>query len=101
MEEWKTQASALFFIEHLPVNTVADIVNRRRETVSRYLCGREGYGDEMAFRKAQSRERRKTYQQDWDKANRPERYRYISGDTLRTEHELAVKILSKERFSHE
>ncbi len=101
MEEWKTQASALFFIDHLNIKTIAEVVMRKRETVSRYLNGCEGYGKEMAFRKIQSRKRRRDYQANWDKANRPERYRCVSGDTIRAEHETAVKILSKERFCHE
>ncbi len=101
MEEWKAQAFALFFIEHMNINTIAEIVKRRRETVSRHLCGCEGYKAEMAFRKVQSKEQRKDYQDNWDKENRPERYRHINGETLRAEHELAVRILSKERFCHE
>ncbi len=101
MEGWQKQASALFFDEHLGIGVIAGIVRRTRETVSRYIHDCEGYDAEIAFRKAQSQERRKAQQTDWDRNNRPERYRCVSGDTMRQEHELAVRILSRERHCHE
>lgn len=98
--DWREQAKALFFIDHLGIKEISILIRKSRETVSRYITECEGYQDEMAFRKVQSAENRKEYQRNWDRSNRSQRYSNtaISKDTIKREHEIAVKVLSSERY---
>lgn len=97
--EWKRQAKALFFIDRLDIKEIAFIVHRARETVSRFLNDCEGYEAEMAMRKKQSAKNRKEYQRNWDRENRSSKTGDITGDSLKREHDQAVRILSRERFN--
>lgn len=97
LSEWREQAEALFFIDHMEIIEIAFIVKKARETVSRYINECDGYDEEMAFRKSRSAERRKEYQRQWDKENRPNRYGLVTAESLRREHELAAIALSRER----
>lgn len=97
MKEWQRQAEALFFIDRLGICEIAEIVHKSRETVSRYITACDGYADEMTARKKWSTENRKEYQRQWDRENR-HRYNNIGGETMKREHEIAVMILSHEKF---
>jgi hypothetical protein len=95
--EWKEQAKALFFIEHLGITEIAASVGRVRETVSRFINACDGYDDEIEFRKKQSADRRKDYQLQWDRDNRSTAYR-VTDDSVKREHITAVRILSAEKY---
>ena len=92
--DWREQAKALFFIDHFTITTIADILQRSRETVSRFICTCEGYDEEMLYRKGQSAERRKESKRRWNQEYR----NTITKESLRQEHETAVKILSAEKY---
>lgn len=97
VRNWKEQAQALFFVDHVGVTEIAAVVSRARETVSRYLNDCEGYEAEMAFRRKQSEAQRREYKRQWDRHNRAGLYD-ITKDSLRREHEIAVRVLSAEKF---
>lgn len=98
---WQEQAKALFFIEHLRMTEIAEIVKKSRETISRFISSCEGYEEEKAFRKSRSIIQRKEYRKEWDRKNRSTlnpAAMAISKESLRREHELAVRILSSEKY---
>jgi leucyl aminopeptidase len=76
-------------------------LKKSRETISRFIGSCEGYEEEKAFRKGRSIVQRKEYQRDWDRKNRSTlnpAAMAISKESLRREHELAVRILSSEKY---
>lgn len=95
--EWREQVKALFFVDHLGVGEIAVVVQKARETVSRFITDCDGYDEEMEFRKERSNHYRREYQRQWDAANRAAMYD-VTKDSLRREHETASKILSSEKY---
>lgn len=95
---WQEQAEALFFIEHLGINEIAKIVKRHRNSVSAHLNNCPDYEKETEYRKIKSKEARREYQRNWVRQSRSERYQQITGDSLKQEHEMAVRILSSEKY---
>jgi hypothetical protein len=100
VSNWKKQAEALFFTDHLGITAIATIIRKSRKSVSEHINGCDGYEAEMEFRREGSAEKRKEYRRQWDRANRSGRYTTVTAESLRNEHETAVRILSKERFFH-
>lgn len=98
MDEWKAQAKALFFVEHLRITEIVSLVRKSRKTVSEFINDCEGYEAEMAFRRQVSAAKRREYQRQWDRDHRVGSYTAINADSLRQEHDMAALILSKERF---
>jgi hypothetical protein len=96
---WKQQAEALFFSDHMKISVIADVVRVTRQTVSAHLSCHEKYKSEMDYRKTQSAKARKEYQRQWDRDNRPSNISHkITAESLRREHETAVRILSSEKY---
>lgn len=95
---WQEQAEALFFMEHLKINTIAEKLNKSRKTVSSYLNACVGYSDEMLWRKQQNVQRRKEYQREWDKNNRKIQNDESDSDMLKRCHREAVAVLSHEKY---
>lgn len=75
------------------INEIAATVGKARETISRHICKSANYGLEMEWRKEQRSVRRKAYKKSWDQVNRR-----FDGESLKREHEQAVKILSAEKY---
>lgn len=96
---WKEQAEALFFVDHLSIKDICNLVNKTRKYVLLVLKASTNYDydKERDWRKEQSRKKRKEYKRQWDRDNRDYSSR-VTGDTLRQEHEQAVKILSHEKY---
>lgn len=103
---WQPQAEALFFMGHNLINDIAVSLGKSRETISRYLCKHPDYQKERVYRKERSADKRMQYQRAWDAANRSasarvtaeDRYGEVTAETIRIEHDIAVRILSRERI---
>jgi len=93
MKLWQQQAYALFFIDGQRISVIAAAIGKSRETVSRFITSCPEYTGEMQARRDIASARRKEYQKDWDRLNRPP-----CAESMRREHDIAVKILSRERF---
>lgn len=103
MEEtrnWKEQAEALFFVEHLSIQDIANRVKKNRRYVSKALKESEKYSyeEERERRKRQTAESRKEYKRDWDRANRQNLSYKVTAETMRREHDIAAAILSHEKY---
>lgn len=99
MAKWQEQAEALFFMEHLKVNTIAEKINKSRKTVSAYLNSCAGYSDEMLWRKQQNADKRKGYKKEWDRSNRKViEDNESDSDMLKRCHREAVAVLSHEKY---
>ena len=99
-KDWKAQAEELFFGKHMQVSDICLIVGRTRKYVSGHLQECEVYREEKQYRKKLQEERRRRYQREWDRQNRggctaggP-----VTAETMRREHDVAVRILSSERY---
>lgn len=99
MAKWQEQAEALFFMEHLKINTIAEKLNKSRKTISAYLNSCVGYSGEMLYRKQQNTAKRKEYKKEWDRNNRKAAEDNESdSDMLRRCHREAVLVLSHEKY---
>lgn len=100
IKSWKEQAEIMFFEEHMSVSDICMVVRKTRKYVSGHLQGCEGYEQERQYRKSLQKEKRKEYQREWDRNNRGREYSAggVTADTMRREHDIAVRILSSERY---
>lgn len=98
--DWKEQAEALFFVDHLPIKDIAAIVKKNRRYVSEAVKAsvRYDYKKEYQWRKEQSKAKRKEYQRDWDRKNRSPSMGEVTAETMRREHDMAVAVLSREKY---
>lgn len=98
--DWKEQAEALFFVDHLSIKEIAEIVKKNRRHVSEAIKASTTYNyqKEYAWRKEQSKEKRKEYQRDWDRKNRSPSMGEVTSETIRREHDLAAAVLSHEKY---
>lgn len=97
--DWREAAESLFFVEKKSIVEIAAEIGISRRSLSAYLHSRPGYAAERQRRKTENAEKRKAYQQEWDRTHRPGgRYDAITGETMRREHELAAMILSREKY---
>lgn len=97
-ENWKTEAIRCFFDKKLNIQEISDVLKISRKSVAKHLKDQPGYVAEKEQRKINNAKKRKEYKRNWDRDNRPSRYSLVSGDTMRREHELAVSILSHEKY---
>lgn len=99
-KDWKEQAEALFFVEHLSIQDIAGIVKKNRRHVSKALqeSKKYSYEEERKRRKQQSAEKRKEYQREWDRENRQNLSYKVTAETMRREHDIAAAILSHEKY---
>lgn len=97
--DWKKRAEALFFVDGIKIGEISEALGVSRRSISAHLNSVEGYRAKRGRTKTNTEESRREYQRNWDREHRP--YRAISDDMLRTEHDLAALILSRERHCYE
>lgn len=96
---WKEAAESLFFHEKKSITEIAAEIGISRRSISDHLRTLPGYAAERQRRKAENAEKRRAYQQAWDRTHRSGgRYDAITGETMRREHDLAALILSREKY---
>ena len=98
--DWREQAEALFFVDHLSIKEIAEIVQKHRRHVSDAIKAstRYNYQKEYDWRKEQSKKKRKEYQREWDRQNRTPQMGEVTAETIRREHDMAVAVLSHEKY---
>ena len=90
-KKWQQEAVNLYFERHMKIVDVAKCVQKTRQTVSYFLQTQPEWDKEQEFRKEESAKRRKKQKEFWDKLHRTE-------PNLKREHEIAVRILSAEKY---
>lgn len=90
-KEWQVNARRLYFKKHLKIVTVSEMVRKSRQTVSSYLQTLPEWEAEQEYRRLESIKRRKSQKRFWDMLHRTE-------PNLKREHEIAVSILSREKY---
>lgn len=98
--DWKEQAEALFFVDHLTITEIASVVKKNRRYVSEAIKAstKYNYKKEYAWRKEQSKAKRKEYQREWDRKNRTPSMGEVTAKTIRREHDIAAAVLSHEKY---
>ncbi|MDD3137703.1 MAG: hypothetical protein PHX08_01860 [Lachnospiraceae bacterium] len=99
MTGWKEQAKHLFFDLNYTIIQVADEIKISRQTVSGFLKTLPEYEDEIRTRKEKSKNNRKEYKKEKNREYRCQRSA-VTQETMRREHEVAVMILSHEKYYH-
>lgn len=77
---------------------IEDEIGVSRKSISAHLRSRPAYDLERNRRKAANAESRTEYKREWDRKNRPFSPGPVTQDTIRREHEMAVAILSREKY---
>ena len=90
-KEWQKDARRLFFEQHMKITVISELVGKTRQTVSGFLQSQPEWNNEQAFRKEESAKRRKKQKKFYDMLHRSE-------PNLLREHEIAVRILSAEKY---
>ena len=98
--DWKEQAEALFFVDHLPIKDIVTIVKKSRRYVSEAIKAstKYNYQKEYDWRKEQNKAKRKEYQREWDRKNRTPQMGEVTAETIRREHDIAAAVLSHEKY---
>ena len=95
---WKDKAKKMYFEDKLTITQIADIVDISRKTVGKFLASLPEYEMEKQNRKDANKIKRREYQREWDRKNRNTINSRVTSDTMRREHEIAVRILSSEKY---
>lgn len=93
--DWKAYAEKMYF-EGSSINDIAAEIEKSRQAVSGYLKSLPGFKEEKERRKMENREKRREYKRVKNK-----QYRIpmeITADTIKREHDIAVMLLSHERY---
>ncbi len=90
-KEWQKKAHRLYFEEHRKITEISELVGKTRQTVSCFLQAQPEWEKEQTFRKEESAKRRKKQKLFYDMLHRSE-------PNLFREHEIAVRILSAEKY---
>ena len=96
--EWKGRAEALFFVEKKSIVDIENEIGVSRKSISAHLRPCPEYEMERNRRKVANAANRTEHKRDWDRKNRPFSPGPVTQDTIRREHEMAVAILSREKY---
>ena len=96
--DWKDQAADMFFNNQKSIDDISKHTGKSRQSVSGYLKQLPGYQDEKRRRKAENQDRRKVYKREKQREYRSSIPMEATTDTIRREHDIAVMLLSRERF---
>lgn len=94
---WKKQAAEMYFGGN-SINDIASYTGKSRQSVSEYLKTLPGFTEEKERRKMENRDKRKEYKREKNKSYRAFSCGEVTADTMRREHEVAVMLLSHERY---
>lgn len=95
--DWQNEVKKLYFLECKGIVEISEIVGKTRKTVSTFLSKQPGFMEEKERRKAENKEKRKTYQRNWEK-NRKRGIGLVEAAQLKRQHEIDVRILSAEKY---
>jgi len=95
--DWRHQAEVSFFSEGKTIVKTAQQLGVSARSVSAYLNSLPHYPAEVERRKEANRNRT-DYYREHKRAKRKSLEVPITGESLRQEHETAVRILSREKF---
>lgn len=98
MESWKKEAEKLFFDEKRSINEISKLTGISRQSISGFLNTHEGYVKERERRKAENAKKRKVYKREKNRQYREDFKSAVTAETIRREHELAVMLLSHEKY---
>lgn len=98
MDGWKMRAKKLFFDEKRSLQEIAEETGISRQSISAYLNTLPEYQKERKERKEKNAIRRREYKKEKNRQYREEYRNRITPETIRREHDIAVMILSHEKY---
>lgn len=98
MGSWREEAETLFFNGKKSITEIEAITGVSRKSLSGHLRGCPGYEAERRARKEAHAAARYQYKREWDRKNRCTFSMTPTPESLRQEHEQAVRELSAERY---
>jgi len=98
LTSWKNQAETLFFIEKKQIKEISSLTNVSIRSISKHLNTLPHYAKEVERRKATNQDRREYFRKNKRKNRASKSHLAITGESLRREHEQAVRVLSSEKF---
>lgn len=101
MNHWQERAERLFFEGHRSIVEIEEEIRISRKSISRHLSRHPQYLPERERRKQENLLRRAEYKKDWERKHRPAgRFENppVTKETIQREHDIAVMILSHEKY---
>lgn len=98
MGSWKQEAERLFFDSKMSIVDIETAIGVSRKSISGHLRSHPDYDRERQDRKAANAEARTEYKRKWDRQHRCTIPMSPTAESIRREHELAVRELSAERY---
>ena len=96
---WREEAEHYYFECHWTYNEIEIQIGVSRKSIAEYIKTCPKFTDEITHRQEDQKEFRKAYQREWDRKHRKMSIPMgVTEDTLRREHDQAVKELSLERY---
>lgn len=97
--DWKKKCELLFFVESLGILEIAAEVKKSRKAVGEFLKTCAGFEAERQRRQRVQAQKRVEYQRQWDKDKRVRpKQENLSGFFLKRQHEIDVRVLSREQY---
>lgn len=98
MKDWKEETKELYFDKKLKINEIAVRTGKSRQSISGYLKTLAAYQEEKEFRKNENQIKRKVYKREKNREYREAYRNRVTADTMKREHDIAVMLLSHEKY---
>ena len=98
MKDWKEETKELYFDKKLKINEIAERTGKSRQSISGYLKTLAAYQEEKEFRKNENQIKRKAYKREKNREYREAYRNRVTADTMKREHDIAVMLLSHEKY---
>ena len=98
MKDWKDETKELYFDKKLKINEIAERTGKSRQSISGYLKTLAAYQEEKEFRKNENQIKRKAYKREKNREYREAYRNRVTADTMKREHDIAVMLLSHEKY---
>lgn len=98
MEAWKIKVEKLFFDQKKSIGEIVLLTGLSRQSISGFLNSHPGYAGERERRKEENAKKRKDYKCEKNRQYREAYRNSVTAETMKREHELAVMLLSHEKY---
>ena len=98
MDGWKKRTEELFFKDKKSIKEISEMIGISRQSISGYLKQHPDYQKERSERKVRNAANRKEYKKEKNRQYREDYRSTVTAETMKREHELAVMLLSHEKY---
>ena len=96
--DWKAQAETLFFDQHQKIKAIAAALGKSTVSVSKHLNSLPRYQATRTQRQQDKPNRTDYFREQKQRKRKEQAAGHVPYETIKREHEIAVRILSSEKY---